>query len=59
MSQRVSSRRAVEPSSVEPSSRHEGDLGGRLLPFGDIEQLGVTIEIPVETAGLASTQHTA
>jgi molybdopterin/thiamine biosynthesis adenylyltransferase len=41
------------------SSRHEGDLGGQLLPFGDANQVGVTILVPAETAHMPSVQHTA
>lgn len=41
------------------SSRHEGDLGGQLLPFGDANRVGVTIVVPAETAHLPSVQHTA
>jgi ThiF family len=45
--------------SQRVSSRHEGDLGGRFLPFGNVEQVGVTVEIPDAIAGFASAQHTA
>ncbi len=45
--------------SQRVSSRHEGDLGGRFLPFGNVEQVGITITIPREAAALPSTQHAA
>jgi ThiF family len=41
------------------SSRHEGDLGGQFLPFGNIEQVGVTVVVPEAVAGFPSVQHTA
>jgi len=41
------------------SNRHESDLGGRLLPFGDTSQAEVTVAIDACGAGLASVQHTA
>ena len=43
-----------EPMSQRVSNRHEGDLGGRFLPFGNVEQVGVTVEIPAAVAGLPS-----
>jgi len=41
------------------SSRHEGDLGGRFLPFGDVNRVGVTVEVAPECASLPGVQHTA
>lgn len=41
------------------SSRHESDLGGRFLPFGETDQVAVTVVVATETAHLASVQHAA
>jgi molybdopterin/thiamine biosynthesis adenylyltransferase len=41
------------------SSRHQGDLGGLLLPFGETNRISVTIAVAPESASLASSQHTA
>src|ERR1041384_4526602 len=39
------------------SSRHQGDLGGRLIPFGRAQK--VPVSIIVETPELVSSQHLA
>ena len=41
------------------SDRHEGDLGGRLEPFGKTRQVAVTVVAAPGTAHLAAAQHTA
>ncbi len=41
------------------SSRHEGNLGGRLRPFDETDAVSVTLEIAEDVAGLAAVQHTA
>jgi molybdopterin/thiamine biosynthesis adenylyltransferase len=41
------------------SSRHESELGGVFLPFGDASKMELTIVIDPASAGLASVQHTA
>jgi ThiF family len=41
------------------SNRHEDDLGGKCLPFGDTKQVDVTVAVDPDTACLPSTQHTA
>jgi hypothetical protein len=41
------------------SSRHESDLGGRFLPFGNAEPVEVTIVVSPDTAHQAAVQHAA
>lgn len=41
------------------STRHEGDLGGKLIPIDKVDGVSVTVVVEAEAAGLASTQHTA
>ena len=41
------------------SNRHEGDLGGKLSPFGEAKHPGVTVEIAADHAASASVQHAA
>lgn len=41
------------------SSRHQGDLGGRFLPFSDCRSVGITIEVPPEQAHRPAVQHAA
>jgi molybdopterin/thiamine biosynthesis adenylyltransferase len=41
------------------SNRHEGDLGGVFLPFGEASKLELTVMVDPQSAGLASVQHTA
>ncbi|MGH3405392.1 MAG: ThiF family adenylyltransferase [Streptosporangiaceae bacterium] len=41
------------------SDRHEGDLGGRLEPFGKARRVAVTVVAAPGTAHLAAAQHTA
>ena len=41
------------------SNCHEGDLGGRFLPFADTKRVGITVAVSPEAAGLPSVQHTA
>jgi hypothetical protein len=45
--------------SHDVSSRHAGDLGGVFLPFGDTNQVEVTVEIDASAAAHASHQHAA
>lgn len=45
--------------SNEVSNRHEADLGGRFLPFGETEQASVTIVVSPDAAHSARVQHTA
>jgi molybdopterin/thiamine biosynthesis adenylyltransferase len=45
--------------SEQVSSRHEGDAGGTLLPFGETKKRKVIISIAGGVAHLASAQHTA
>lgn len=45
--------------SQQISSRHEGDAGGTLLPFGETNKRKVTISIGGSIAHLAGAQHTA
>jgi hypothetical protein len=41
------------------SDRHEGDLGGRLEPFGQTRSMAVAVVVAPGTAHLAATQHAA
>jgi len=41
------------------SDRHEGDLGGRLEPFGQVQPVAVAVVVAPGAAHLAATQHTA
>ncbi len=41
------------------SDRHEGDLGGRLRPFTQVQPVAVAVVVAPDTAHLAATQHTA
>jgi hypothetical protein len=41
------------------SSRHDGDLGGRLHPGGTAPAIPVSLEIPSQVAGAPAVQHTA
>jgi hypothetical protein len=45
--------------SQQVSSRHEGDAGGTLLPFGETKKRKVTISVANSVAHLAGAQHTA
>ncbi|HZZ28987.1 MAG TPA: ThiF family adenylyltransferase [Pirellulales bacterium] len=47
------------PMEEQISNRHESDLGGRFLPFGDTNQVHVTVVVPSDTAHLPAVQHTA
>jgi len=41
------------------SNRHEGDLGGVFLPFGDASKAELTVVVDPDSAGLINVQHTA
>ncbi|MEO3861872.1 hypothetical protein [Acrocarpospora sp. B8E8] len=41
------------------SDRHEGDIGGRLEPFGQVRSVAVAVVVAPCAAHLAATQHTA
>lgn len=47
------------PISQQVSSRHEGDAGGTLLPFGETKKRRITISVAPGVAHLAGAQHTA
>ena len=41
------------------SSRHDGDLGGRLQPGGEAHPVPVSLEVPPQVAAAPAVQHTA
>lgn len=41
------------------SNRHEGDLGGVFLPFGDVNNVELTVVVDPASAELTNVQHTA
>ena len=41
------------------SDRHEGDLGGLLLPFDETRRASLTVVVPSEWAATPAAQHTA